>query len=186
MTRKIELLIILLLLIAIPLGISFFFANPKPKKETASPTKKPVEKIASGQTTLAFAPSPYTISSSSGSLNIIITAEEDMVTAAQLEITYDPKVLSNVAILPGTFFVNPLQLIKNVDRTKGKIVYAVGVSPTAAAQKGAGIVATITFTANLATGEKTDISFSPKTLVTAEGVRTSILKEVLGTTIIRQ
>ncbi|MBI2430621.1 MAG: hypothetical protein HYV39_01250 [Candidatus Levybacteria bacterium] len=188
MSKKITLLIGLLLLIAIPIGISFFSEKPKPAEKTPSIPQvvSPTEKIVNAQTSLAFFPSPYAISSSSGSLAVAIDTGENEVTAVQLEITYDPKVLQNVAITPGTFFENPLQLLKNVNSTKGKITYAFGAAPTAKAKIGSGTVATITFTTNLKPGEKTDITFSPETLVTAEGVRVTVLKEALGTTIERQ
>lgn len=184
MSKKIELLIVLLLLISIPIGIGFF--SLKPAEKTAPPIQQIPSPIVNAQTILAFSPSPYTISSSSGSLNATIATGENMVTAVQLEITYDPKVLSDVTIVPGTFFENPLQLLKHIDSAKGKITYAFGAAPTAKAQKGSGTMAIITFTTNLAPGEKTDLIFSPKTLVTAEGVRSSVLKETLGTTIERQ
>lgn len=76
--------------------------------------------------------------------------------------------------------------MKNIDSKNGKIFYAIALQPTAQAKSGAGILATISFTSKLKPNQKTELKFLPKTLVTAEGVRSTVLKTTSGAIITRQ
>lgn len=135
------------------------------------------------QTALALSPNPLIIASTSGSLELTIDTGANNVTAVQIELTYDPNALGSVDIIPGTFFDDPITLLKNVDTKNGKISYVLATSPTGRAKTGKGTVAAIVFTATIASGAKTQISFSPKTLVTAEKVQVSVLKSAENATI---
>lgn len=150
---------------------------PLPQTFTPTPTPK-------AQASLAFSPNPLTLSSQSGSIDVIIDTQTSRITAVQLEISYDPKILTDVDIVPGAFFTDVIPFIKKVDISTGRISYAVGLTPTAQAVQGKGVAATITFRSNLAPGEKTEVKFLPQTLLTAEGVSTSVLGDTSDTTIL--
>lgn len=188
MSKKIEILIILLLLIAIPVGLNFFSKSLKPLPVVpVTQTQKPqIQQQVIAETSLSFSPKPYNLASASGSLAITVATGSNKVTAAQLEISYDPTKLSNIALTPGTFFTNPLVLLQNIDKKAGKIFYAIAIQPTAQAKSGTGTLATLTFTSNLTAGQQTNIQFLPKTLVTAEGIRSSVLKATSSATIVKQ
>lgn len=112
--------------------------------------------------------------------NVTIATEGDKITAAQLELSYDPKVLTNVQIKPGTFIKNPVVLLKKVDQTNGRISLAIGIPLGGTPPTGKGTVATITFDeVKTATGS-TILDFLPKTAVTAEGIAQSVLKSSTG------
>lgn len=132
------------------------------------------------QTTLSFGNPSITTSSSVFNLNyslpINIATGKNKVNVAQLELQYDPKILTQVTVVPGTFFKNPLVLLNQIDKTTGRISYAFGINPEDQAVTGQGVVATITFTAKAGIEEQTGILFLPKTLVNAEGVAQSVLK----------
>lgn len=109
--------------------------------------------------------------------NITINSNANIVNAVQLEMAFDPNVLSNITLTPGTFFMNPVVLIKNINYTSGRISYALGIQPQDHGVKGQGTVATISFQAAPgATATSTALTFTPKTLVAAEGVTQSVLK----------
>ncbi|MDE2025334.1 MAG: hypothetical protein KGJ07_02485, partial [Patescibacteria group bacterium] len=85
---------------------------------------------------------------------------------------------------PGTFFTNPLQLVKDIDTTNGRISYALGIQPKDKGVKGTGFVAEVKFQFQpTATVSSTMISFLPKTLVAAQGVNPSVLKSATNATI---
>jgi len=114
------------------------------------------------------------------STDVSITTGGDKITAAQLELSYDPKVLTNVQIKPGTFIKNPVVLLKKVDQTNGRISLAIGIPLGQAAPTGQGTIATITFDEiSTATGS-TILDFLPKTAVTAQGIAQSVLKTSTG------
>ena len=184
-TKRTIPLIILCLLIIVVLGV-FFFSKKKdvsttPPSSTVAPT---ITQLDNAHTTLTLVSNPAATTSSSESVNLAIDTGENKVTAVQVELSYDPTVITNIDILPATFFENPIVLLKKVDTKNGKISYAIAMPPTGAAKTGQGTVATITFTTSLQAGQKTGISFLPKTLVTAEGIRTTVLKTTTGTTIL--
>ncbi len=129
------------------------------------------------QTTLTFSPTPLTIASPSGSIDVAIDTGANNVTAVQLELSYDPSTLTNIKITPGDFFENPVIFpITKIDKTKGTISYALAIPPAGTARKGQGRIVTISFSTLMKAGQQTQIGFLPKTLVTASGATQSVLK----------
>lgn len=179
-------LFLICILALIPIGLLLFTSLKKnigsaplvPPVINPQPTPTP-----KAQTTLSFSPNPIVIASPSGTLNLSIDSGANNVTAVQLELSYDPKTLPIVDILPGTFFDDPITLLKNVDAKNGKISYVIATPLTGKAKNGKGTVATLTFTTRMPSGQKTAINFTPKTLVTAENIPTSVLKATDSATI---
>lgn len=98
------------------------------------------------------------------------------VTAVQLELAYDPNVLTNVTVTKGTFFDQSVELFNKVDARNGRISYAIAIPPTGQPKKGQGIIATISYQRVLGATQQTSISFLPKSKVTEEGVNPSVLQ----------
>lgn len=142
-----------------------------PPLVSPEPTPTPVI-----QTTLSFSPNPLIIASASGTLALSIDTGTNKINAVQIELSYDPNAITNVKIMQGTFFSDATQLLNSIDAKNGKASYVLVISPTGRAQSGKGTVATVAFTTKLPSGQKTNINFTPKTLVTAEDAPTSVLK----------
>jgi len=104
----------------------------------------------------------------------------DKITAAQLELSYDPKVLTNVQITPGTFIQNSVVLLKKVDQANGRISLAIGIPLGQNGPTGTGTIATITFNEIPTATGSTILDFLPKTAVTAQGIAQSVLKSSTG------
>ncbi|MCL5439276.1 MAG: cohesin domain-containing protein [Patescibacteria group bacterium] len=143
--------------------------------------------VASSMLTLS--PNPLVLSSQSGSVNVDLNSGTNRVTGVQLELQYDPKVLTNIEVTPGTFFDNPVVLSKNIDPVKGLISYMIAIQPiNGTPKKGAGTVATITFQAQGNPGQTSEIKFREKTAVSAftdtgAAIPSSVLKTDKGTII---
>lgn len=118
------------------------------------------------------------------SIPITIATKKNKVTAVQLEMSYDPQVLTRVSLNPGTFFSKPVILLNKIDENNGRISYAIGASPNTSGIEGEGIVAKLTFQAKSQLRQVSQISFLPKTLVTAGGSNQSVLKEAVPTQIV--
>lgn len=150
-------------------------SNPKPAQTVTAP-KESIE-----QTALSFGQLIATASSSvtnfAYSLPINITTGGNKVTAVQLEMQYDSRVLTNVVVTPGSFFKNPEVLLSQIDAKTGRITYAFGVGLTEQGVVGHGVMAILNFEAKVGTPQETTILFLPKTLVTAEDVTQSVLKQ---------
>lgn len=144
-----------------------------------SPNQQPI--IA--ETTLSFFPNPFILTSSSASLPINIDTKTNKITAVQLELSFDPKVVTVTDITPGTFFDSPLELAKKIESKNGKIIYALATKPQVPGKSGLGAVATIQITTTLPKGQKTTVVFLPTSLITAEGSTTSVLKNAANLTI---
>lgn len=130
---------------------------------------------------------PVDISSSEAkmvySLPIDIAAVKNKVTTVQLEMSYDPDVLTEVVITPGNFFEDPVLFLNQIDDENGRISYAIGVESEASGKDGEGLVATLSFQARTPVPKQTNIFFLPKTLVMAEGINQSVLKSTNSATI---
>lgn len=183
MTRKTFGLIIILVIVT---GFLLAIAtnNPKPAPVTNAPVKKlpvvtPVE-----HSSLSLSPNPLSLSSPSATIDVNIDSGINDATAVQIELSYDPKMITITDIKPGSFFENPLVLLKNINPQQGKLTYAVGISPSGNPKKGIGEVAVISFITNMTPGQKTELKTLPKTMVTASGVAISVLKQATGATII--
>lgn len=186
MSKKTLLLIVLLVLATVTLIAAAVSPSKQPQTSTSPVITKP-SPVSPAQTTLALSPSPVVVEkgASSSAVNVVIDTKENRATAVQLELTYNPKAVDIVDVAPGTFFSNPVVLLKTIDRTAGRVSYALGIAPTGVAQQGEGVVATLMVRpVQGATITQTQVSFLPKTLVTAEGVTTSVLKSSSGTNVV--
>jgi len=175
MSKRTLFLIFALFLITFVLLLLAFYQPQAPKTTVTAIPQEPV-----AQTVLSFGnPSIATSSSfttSNYSLPISISTGKNKVTAVQLELQYDPSILTNVKVASGSFFPNPEVLLNQIDTNTGRVSYAFDVGFTGKGITGKGIVANVTFSVKKNTLEKTAIVFLPKTLVTAEGTSKSALR----------
>lgn len=183
MSKKTLILIVILFVLTTLLFITAMGKN-KEVAEESSPEVEEVAAIPSVQkTNIYLSPDSLVLDSNSGSINVDLSTEENNVTAVQLEMAYDPKVIGGIDIIPGDFFDDPSVLMKTIDQKNGRISYALILPASSPAKKGTGTVAVISFKVLNKNVGQTNISFLPKTLVTAEGVDPSVLKTSTGATI---
>ena len=183
LSRKTLALISSLIIVLIALFVLSFSATNqvnRPSQTNQQPTPTPV-----AQTIIKLSPNPVTLSEeNNGVVEVLMDTSENEVTAVQLEILYDPDVISSVTIKPGTFFTSPVPLLNTIDREEGRISYALAVTPAQAPLKGSGTVAIIEFKKNpTSTVTSTKLELLPRTLVAAKGIGPSVLRQALGTTI---
>lgn len=170
-------LILIIALIAITVGLLWMALknSPVPPPTQIQPTVMPVLP----QTSILFGSLSTVLSTASAktySLPIKISTVNNKVTVVQLELSYDPKVLTNVKINAGTFFPNPFIPINQVNEKDGRISYAISVNPQDTGKQGNGLLATLTFQTIMPTSQSTTIVLLPKSLVVAEGTDRSVLK----------
>lgn len=172
---KTLLLIIFLALITISLVVLALM----PQKPTPEPL--PVTNITPNpiQTTLTISSTPVAGSTPSAyTTDVIVNTGQNNITSVQLELSYDPKVLTNVDIETGSFFINPVIALKTIDKVNGRITYA--ISPgDGVGVLGQGILAKISFK-TLKKNVSATIDFLPKTQVNAEETTQSVLKSTIG------
>ncbi|HBB76836.1 MAG: hypothetical protein A2186_02670 [Candidatus Levybacteria bacterium RIFOXYA1_FULL_41_10] len=110
--------------------------------------------------------------------DVQIMTGKNKVTGVQLEIKYDPALITTVDVLPGDFFQNPTELLKKIDTEEGIISYALGTENKGLSGKG--VVATITFVPRTGVRGETAFEFLSKTTVVAENADQTVLKEMSG------
>lgn len=171
--------------------ILFVFAL-RSSNQTKAPVQPPPPPVVANPTAatpahsvLSISPNTITVQPGGlGSADVVIDTSDNPVTAVQLEISYDPSLLSNVKVVTGPLFQNPVVLINKNDPATGQLTYAFGITPNHPTVSGIGTVATISFTAKNVPGKQTSLTLLPKSLVTARGVRDSVLKNATGATVI--
>lgn len=167
----------------------------KPKQVIQPPTPSispilPASNAAVAETSLLFGSLDITSPFSMPKKYIIpieINTGSNKVTSVQLELSFDPNILTKVNITPSTFFKNPNVILNKINYDIGKISYAL-TSSESAMQK-SDTLATIffesafTISSNILSGSDsakaktfTTFTFLPKTFVTAEGLEQSALK----------
>lgn len=160
-------------LIAIPLII--FLASKGLNPISKDNTNK---KTAITRTSLAVSEDIRTISDGNYETDIIINTNGDKISGAQLELAFEPTLLTKVDITPGDFLTNPSVLIKSVDTENGTIRYIIAIKPGEEIVGGTGVIATLSFTKT--SSEPSNISFLPTSQVSTTGLNQSILKETIS------
>jgi hypothetical protein len=173
---------VILFIVALRAGQSQNAPSTPTTNTTAQTAPQPT---TPAHTVLSVGPNPLTVAAGTqGSAQVTIDASDNDVTAIQLEIGYDPTVLSNVKVTPGTLIQNPAVLIDKNDPQAGRYTYAFGITPNGTPIKGTGTAATITFTVKAgAVAKQTQLGLLPTSLVTARGVANSVMKSATGTVI---
>lgn len=180
---------ILIVILAIITGVLIFLAvKSDQSQELGKNILRQVSKSSPTQApkpyaTLSFSPPILDVSSSqlpTQSVDIVLDTNGKPTAGAQAELSYDPKVITNVTLkapLKNQLFgTKPTILINSVDPAQGRISYAVGISPTDSEKKGIGSIATLTFTVNKFAGvPSSQITFLPKSAVTTLATSGSIL-----------
>ncbi len=176
-----SLITIVLLVIAVAASQNAPKQNPQ-LPPVVNPSISMAPKDGQAKTRMYLSPNPAITTSSTGTLQVIVDADDNNLSAVQIELQYDPQAISTISIKPGTFFDTPIPLINNINKAQGRISYALGVLPNQSTKRGSGTVAVITYTL-APTVNSTQISFLKTSLATVPGIATSVLKETAGTTI---
>jgi LysM repeat protein len=180
---KISLLVLILAAVA-TVALVFAVINKNDNTTTNPTVVKNVDTTAYIQSNLLLA-TPIATNGAYTS-NVDITTGSDKVNGVDIRLSYDPKILTNVDIKPGTFFTKPpVILLKQIDQVKGEILYTVAINPSEKSETGKGTVAVISFSAIATTSAtETQINFLPETEVTAIGHASTVLKTAKNLTFI--
>lgn len=145
----------------------------------SAPTPTSVEKTA----TVSFSPTILDLSkvgSTSAAVNVMAAAGKTPVTGVQVEILYDPTVITSVKMLPpdltNSLFgeaTNYITLFTDT-KTPGKFMTAVAINLSGTPVSGMGSIGKLSFTV-VKSMPQTQISFGKKTIVTARTTQESIL-----------
>ncbi|MCL5010455.1 MAG: cohesin domain-containing protein [Patescibacteria group bacterium] len=144
----------------------------------------PKPSLSQAQTTLYLSPNPLTVANATASALVMINTNTNAISGAQIELSYNPAKLTDVAVYPGKFFSNAVILLNRIDRQNGRIFYALVLPHGAAPKKGTGVLAAVRFRPLLTNGDKTQIRFMPKTLIIAPNIGQSLLLSSMGATVI--
>lgn len=182
---KRTLALILFLVFVTAILLSLALTTPKqPKVTQLPPTPTPMSPNA--LTTLSLMQASATESSQTAqySLDVQVGSDSNKINGVQIELSYDPKALMNVSILPGKFFQQPTTLLKNIDVTNGRISYALAEQLDIPGHVGLGTVAILSFDKNPAyLGKSTTITFLTKSAVSADKILESVLKKTTDYTV---
>jgi len=177
MSKRTLFLILALAIITFVLLIMAIYQPQTPETTQVTPTpEKPT-----AQTVLSFGTPSAKASSSASAISytvpINISTEKNKVKIVQLELQYDPYLLMDVTATPGSFMKNPTVLLDHIDQETGRVSYALGLESEQEGIMGKGTIANLIFSVKTQTQKKTAIIFLPKTLVTADDLSESALKE---------
>jgi len=179
----------LLLFLCIFLGILVYTAYGPKNNAIINSLSAPIRSFVApvSTTSLSFTTNVHSIlPGQTVNLAVIIHNSDPHPALAQLEISYNPTLLTVDSLTPGPFFTNPTIALQNIDPTTGRISYALRCpnldSSVNAANDCVDItsstVAIITVTTNpYAFKGTTTLSFLPKTVI-----RTSDGRDILHST----
>ena len=177
------------LLIAIGFFLYIKYENPQSaimKSLTQTSSAQPV----TSDTTLSLTSATQIIQRGQTlSVAIAITNQGLIPSLAQLEVAYDPTVVTALSILPGTFLNKPTIVLQNIRPDLGRISYALKC-PTLpnntvpdCANASSNNLAVMTFLVNAAAAKpQTTISLLPKTVIRSRN-GTDLLHKTTGVTL---
>ncbi len=152
-----------------------------PRSSTIAPILLSPTPALPDQSSLSFSPeSLYLKLGQASEAAIQINSQGRFPTLIQLEIGYDPQVITQTELTPDTFFANPQILLNNNDEQTGRLSYALSLPPDETVhleggrlqrseshdsfQVGMGKVAKLKFTVKKNTSAKESLlNFLPKT-----------------------
>lgn len=122
------------------------------------------------ESTLKLTPNEiHTYAGQNNTINIQLNTQGKNPTLLQIELAYDPTILTEIEITPIT---NSKILLKNIDEKTGRISYAINLPPDFSSSK---IPATLTFKIKKDPQQnQTTLYFLPKTTVLAKGINIPI------------
>lgn len=174
-----------LTLVLVILALNIGQQVPGPQDSETAVSEEPTPTIPA-HTLINLSPNPVTLTAGTATVEVMIDTSDNMVTGTQFDLVYDPKVFNFGGIKQGTFFTSALILINDVDRTNGKVTYALGLTPAQIKnpKSGSGTVATITLTrrSTAPTTGSSELKLE-NVLVSAKGIGPSVLKQAKGTTV---
>lgn len=188
--KTIGLIVVLFLVTVILFAVALTTTTKSQTQQTATiPTPTPTPYA---QSMLNFSPNVISLplnKITKQTVNVLLNTGANHISGVQLELSFDPKVLTNVSATPGAMFLNPQIVTNNVDTQDGRISFAYTLS-TPAIQNSAGIAAVLTFMPNPnaldAAGKRitqTTISLLAKSEVTQQGITQSVLNQTSFTNI---
>lgn len=183
--KTIGLIIGLLITTAVLLLIALSAKQPSktPSNTTTNqqPTPTPI-----AQTTLTLSPNPVSVGANgTGTIDVMIYTGENEVSGVQLELSYDPKLITSLTVVPGTFLQNAVNPDVNKNNEPGRYTFFYGT--LSAGSRGSGKIATIRFSKarTVPSGvTQAEIQLLPQTIVTMPGQNYSVLKEATGATVL--
>lgn len=181
----------LFFILFLAIGLFFYtkFENPKSpmmQQLTGSSQAKPL----ASETTLSLGASAQTVRPGQTlQVSIMISSQGLLPSLSQLELAYDPTILTVQNIFPGTFLRQPQIALQNIRPDLGRISYALKCPPQTGgnipdcANQGSNQFATINFIVNpTVTKPQTTIAFLPKTVIRSKS-GSDLLKKTTPITI---
>lgn len=179
----------IILLIAITSALWLFARGKQKGQVDLEPMTSELEQIeetdqlapASFQDTILFFTTPLSVTSGKKiALPISIDTGDNTVSAVQLKLQYDPRVLSQVTIEPGQFFDNPSVLQSLLDQSRGIVLFVLGsLKP----KQGSGQIVILKATIAPGAAGETTISFAPETEAAAINELGNVLKQAEAITL---
>lgn len=166
---------ITLLLIPICALLIYIAKNPKKPNTISSPIPvssfSPTPAIPT-ESSLSFIPDTiYALTGKNNKVSIQLNSQGKYPTGAQLELAYDPTILTGITLDPGTLFADPDILLNNINERIGRISYALSLSPNKNPSAFSGTVAALNFTIKEYMSQKeTTIYFLPKTSILSQNI----------------
>jgi len=165
---------LILLLLLLTLALIIYIVKIPPKPATIS---SPIPLISLSPTptlpaesSLSFIPDTiYTPAGQNGKASIQLNSQSTYPTGAQLELAYDPAILTEITLTPGTLFPKSTVLLNNNDEATGRISYALSLDKNEKPQNFSGTTAIVKFKVrkNIIQNQ-TAIYFLPKTAIIAK------------------
>ena len=180
--KTLVLIAVLVTLTIVLLGIAMKLGGSTPLKRrlvTLTPTPS-IEKTA----IISFFPANLDltlVTTPSATVDIITTTGKNPITGAQVEISYDPKVITNVSVLPpdtATSLFGSQGSYTNLFadlKTPGKISFALAINPGGNPVLGAGSIGKISFSTTKGTSPTATMTFGKGTVVTSKTTQDSVL-----------
>lgn len=167
MSKKVIILITLLILV---LGIYIQALTQKSNQIPALLVPFSPTPIVQAESSLSFTPDAiYARTGQNNEAGIQINSQGKYPTSVQIELAYDPEILTQVTLSPGTLFPNANILLNNNDEALGRISYALSIGTNEKSIDYSGTVATIKFKVkeNIVQNQ-TSIYFLPKTTIISQ------------------
>lgn len=176
--KTVLLIIVLFIIASFFVYLAVFPKNKSQTKVVIIPTPTPY-----AQTVLSLVKEKSS-TNSANTVDIVVNSGINTVNVVQAIIAFNPKDISKISLVKGSFFSNPAQLIKDINYNDGRIDYALGIVPGQKGVRGSGVLAKIVYEVNSSSiNSTTTFSFiTNKSFVGSAKTVASTLKQAIDLT----
>lgn len=165
-----NLILVLLILFSLTAATAFLTRDTVPTGSQQNRTSDKIQKTSvNPKAVLNFSPANLDLAyGQTGSVSLRVIYQGDKPDFAQIELGYDPEIITDISVTPGNFFESPSVVLDSIDDYSGRASFAIKSLDKQAQSDYDDVLVNISFRITGRNADSAIIYFLPKTKMSAD------------------